>query len=73
MVRKASIPAAILAASVAFAGVTIAGCDNNDGPLEKAGEKADKAIDNAGDQLDKAGDQAQDAYDDAKDKLNGDN
>jgi len=65
MYRKASIPTALLALLIGFGGLTLAACDN-DGPLEQAGEKADKAIDNAGDQIDKAGDKADEAAHDVK-------
>ena len=66
MYRKASIPTALLTLLIGFGGLTLAACDNNDGPLEKAGENADKAIDKVGDQLDKAGDKADEAAHDLK-------
>lgn len=47
-----------LPAVCAFALVGIAGCDANDGPMEKAGEKVDHA-----------GDKMQDKMDDAKDAV----
>ena len=37
------------------------GCDDNDGPMENAGEKMDKAADDAGDAVDNAADNVGDA------------
>ncbi len=38
----------------------IAGCDTNDGPVEKTGESIDRAIDNTGDAIEDAGDEMRD-------------
>ncbi len=44
----------------------VAACDNNDGPLERAGETADEAVDDlkdAGDEIKDAGEEIKDAVD----------
>jgi hypothetical protein len=40
--------------------VGVSGC-RQEGPLEKAGKKVDKAIEKTGDQIEKAGDKVKDA------------
>jgi hypothetical protein len=51
-----------------FLGGVLVGCDNNDGPFEKAGEKVDQSMDRAGDRIDEAGDKLKDAGEAAGDK-----
>jgi hypothetical protein len=41
---------------VAFALTTAAGCQKQEGPLEKAGKQVDKAVEKAGDKIDEAAD-----------------
>lgn len=61
----------LLAATLAFATVGIAGCNSDNGPMEKAGQKIDKMTGNegpaqkAGEKIDQAGQKAKDAIDDA--------
>ncbi|MGH7788072.1 MAG: hypothetical protein ACRERC_14465 [Candidatus Binatia bacterium] len=40
-----------------------AGCEENKGPAERAGEKIDDAVDRAGDAVEDAGDKLEDATD----------
>ena len=41
----------------------VAACDNNDGPLEKAGEAADDTVDDVKDGVKEAGEDIKDAVD----------
>lgn len=41
--------------------ILLSGCDQNDGPAEKAGKKIDDAAEQAGKQIEKAGEALQDA------------
>jgi len=59
-----SITAALIASAVL--GVSVAGCQKQEGPAEQAGKEVDKAIDKAGEQVEKAGEAIQDAAKDAK-------
>lgn len=43
----------------------LAGCPQNEGPVERAGKAVDKAVDKAGDAVDKAGDNVRDAVKDS--------
>lgn len=40
---------------------TLYGCENREGPMEKAGKEVDKAAETAGQQIEKAGEKIQDA------------
>jgi len=53
-----SVSAALLVATV-FA--TLAACQKQEGPAERAGKEADKAVEKVGQQIEKAGDSIQDA------------
>ena len=39
-----------------FAGSVLTGCEANEGPAEKAGEKIDNAVENMGEAIEEAGD-----------------
>ena len=52
------------AALAAVPTVGLVGCDDNDGPLERAGERADDAADDVGDAVVDAGEVILDAVDD---------
>lgn len=41
--------------------VALPGCQKQEGPMEQAGKKVDKAVDKAGQQIEKAGENIQDA------------
>ena len=41
--------------------VALSGCQKQEGPAERAGREADKAIEKVGQQIEKAGDNIQDA------------
>lgn len=41
--------------------VALAGCENQEGPMEQAGKKVDQGVEDAGKQIEKAGDSIQDA------------
>jgi hypothetical protein len=56
--------AVAFALSLAMAG--LAGCEN-EGPMERAGEKIDNAAEEAGDKMEDAGDKLEDKARDAKD------
>lgn len=51
---------------IAVVAVTIAACQPQEGPTEKAGKAVDNAAEKAGDQIERAGDKIKDAVDDAK-------
>lgn len=60
----------IWTAAMAFAlagwlGLSVSGCDRQEGPLEEAGESADEAVEEAGDRLEDAGDRLEDRLDQA--------
>ncbi len=46
----------LVLAAICSIPMMLTGCDTNDGPAEKAGEKVDNAVDNAGNKLEEAGD-----------------
>jgi predicted small lipoprotein YifL len=46
--------------------VALAGCQNKEGPAERAGKEVDKAVDKVGQQIEKAGDSIQDTAKGAK-------
>jgi hypothetical protein len=48
-----------LTLAVSLGSLTLIGCDDADGPAEKAGEKVDNAVDDAGHALERAGDKIQ--------------
>ncbi len=52
---------AIIAVLMAAFGLGAAGCDYNDGPVEKAGEQVDQTVDKTGDKMDEAGEKMEDA------------
>lgn len=58
MELKNLIMAMTLALAVPF---FIVGCDNNDGPMEKAGEKMDNAVEKTGEAIEDAGDKVKDS------------
>lgn len=48
-----NIPLVLFAFSVSVAApMGLSGCDSNDGPVEKAGQKVDEGIEEAGDEID---------------------
>ncbi len=53
-----SVSTALLVGAV-FA--VLAGCQKQEGPAERAGKEADKAVEKVGQQIEKAGDSIQDA------------
>lgn len=61
ILKSALVMSALLLSCAAFVG-----CEEK-GPLEKAGEKTDKAIDKTGDKVEEAADEVEDAVDDATD------
>ena len=52
---------ALCALTLLFGGAILSGCDNNDGPAEKAGKAVDNAGDNAKDAVHNAADNVKDA------------
>lgn len=66
----------IIAASLIAAGVLTA-CDNNDGPMEEAGESIDQAVDEVdgpdtlGESIEEAADDTADAFEDAAEDIDG--
>ncbi|OMH33626.1 hypothetical protein [Motiliproteus sp. MSK22-1] len=40
---------------------SVAGCDQADGPFEKAGEEVDNTLESAGDKMEEVGDEIKDA------------
>ncbi len=58
MKHSKSFSAALLVGAMLAA---LAGCQNQEGPAERAGKEADKAVEKAGQQIEKAGDSIQDA------------
>ena len=64
----------VAAAGILLASVSLFGCDQADGPMEKAGEKADEAMQDAsskvGETIEKGGDKVEEATDKVKEKLN---
>ena len=59
----------LIAAILGLTTVTLAACDSDDGPAEKAGKKLDNAADDTSDAMDNAADNASDAADKAGDKM----
>lgn len=58
--------------SLSFAALVMSGCnkkeaDNNEGPMESAGEEVDQATEETGDSLEEAGDNVEESTDDATD------
>lgn len=52
-----NIPLVLFACTVGVAApIGLSGCDSNDGPMEKAGQKVDDTVDDAGDKIDDATD-----------------
>lgn len=49
--------------------LTLAGCDGDDGPAEKAGEKIDNAVEKAGEKVEEATDKVGDKLEEAGDKV----
>jgi len=54
--------------SLLFACGLLAGCPDNDGPLEEAGEEIDEAADEVGDDIEDAAEEVEDEVDDANDR-----
>ncbi|HER35798.1 MAG: hypothetical protein JXJ30_04480 [Halothiobacillaceae bacterium] len=50
-------------------GLTLAGCSDNDGPAEKAGEQIDQTMEEAGDEVEKATDEMGGEAEEAGDKM----
>lgn len=61
---------AMLTALLAAMGL-LAACDNNDGPVEKAGEKVDEAVDQMDGQgtMEEMGEDLDNAYENAKESM----
>jgi hypothetical protein len=58
--------------SLSLAALVASGCnkkkaDNNEGPMESAGEEVNQAVEETGDSLEEAGDNIEDSTDDATD------
>lgn len=56
---KSGIPSKVAMAAVALL-TALYGCEQKEGPMEKAGKEVDKAAVTAGQQIEKAGDKIQD-------------
>jgi len=56
----------LTAAAVSVLLAAVPGCENKEGPAERAGKEIDKSVENAGKQIEKVGDKIQDAAKDAK-------
>jgi len=56
----------LTAAAVSVLLAVVPGCENKEGPAERAGKEIDKSVENAGKQIEKVGDKIQDAAKDAK-------
>ena len=52
-----------------LAGSIITGCEANEGPAEKAGEKIDNAMENTGEKIDNAVENTGESIEEAGDKL----
>lgn len=59
---------ATLLTGIAALALTLAACQRQEGPAERAGKAIDNAAEKAGHEIEKAGDKIQDAVDDAKKK-----
>lgn len=57
---QTTIRVAALLASIALI-AAVGGCQQQEGPAERAGKQVDKAVDKVGQQMEKAGDKIQDA------------
>jgi hypothetical protein len=55
--------------ALVLAGNLITGCESNDGPAEKAGEKIDNAIEETGEKIDTAVEETGEKVEEAGDKL----
>jgi hypothetical protein len=55
-----------MALSVLMAGLSLSGCQKQEGPAERAGKAIDKGVEKAGQQIEKAGENIQDAAKGAK-------
>ena len=51
----------VIALAVGLLFVTLPGCQKQEGPAERAGEKVDEAVEKVGQQIEKAGENIQDA------------
>ena len=58
----------IIIVSLGLGLALLTGCEQK-GPMEKAGQKVDKAVENAGKEIDKAGEKAADKLDEAAKKV----
>ena len=54
-----ALPLVAIAALI-FANLGMTGCDANEGPAEKAGEKIDNAVEDTGEAIEEAGDKIRD-------------
>lgn len=52
-----------------LAGNVLTGCESNDGPAEKAGEKIDNAMENTSEKIDSAIEKTDEEIEEADDKL----
>lgn len=59
----------ILSALLIALGLTLAGCAEDQGPAEKAGENIDESMEQAGDKIEGATDEMGDAFEEAGDKM----
>ncbi len=50
-------------------GTALIGCESNDGPAEKAGQKIDNAVESTGEKIDNAVENTGEAIEEAGDKL----
>lgn len=59
----------ILSALLIALGLTLAGCTEDQGPAEKAGENIDESMERAGDRIEDATDEMGDTLEEAGDKM----
>lgn len=59
----------ILSALLIAFGLTLAGCAEDQGPAEKAGENIDESMERAGDKIEGAADEMGDTFEEAGDKM----
>lgn len=59
----------ILSALLIALGLTLAGCAEDQGPAEKAGENIDESMEQAGDKIEGAADEMGDTFEEAGDKM----
>lgn len=50
--------------------IPLAGCESNEGPAERMGERVDDAAESAGDSMDDAADEMEDGLEETCEKLN---